>query len=693
MSLVSPAQPDSLSAQVVLFVSYAGVHGGAERLLVDWAGGLERETAIACPPGPLAAAAAAAGLRVLPLRARDLRLRARGRAAAIADLLGHAREIRALTRALEPELVVAWGMRSLLAAVTLGGAAGRPLAFQANDFPPGRLIATLVRRAATHADLVTAPSRAVIDALELAPRVRHRARVVAPGVDLHRFGAVADTTPQGTPEILVLGAIAAWKRPDLALEILGLVRQRRQEARLRVAGAPLPGDEAGEALLSALAHRAHDEDLRGAVEFAGLVADPVAALDRASLLLHCADREPFGIAVAEALAAGRPAVVPDSGGPAEIVDERCGRRYTPGDAAAGADAVIELLDDPDLARRLGGEGRRRAASHFERGRQQHAYRAALAPLLGRPTTFRARLAGQVALVTVTHNSAADLTRLLESVQRHLPSVRVVVADCASRDETLTVARARPGTEVLELANLGFGRACNRALAHVNEPVTIMVNPDVELIDDSLLELALQARGSRSPRLLAPRVLNPDGSLQDTVHPAPLSRADLARAFIPPAALPGRLGVALAPWRASRPRRVGWAVGCALAATTDTLRALGPFDERIFLYGEDMELALRAARAGIETWLWPAARVIHRGGHSIEAAYRGEAFDLRAKARHDAIGLARGRRAARLDDGAQALTFASRLALKRLLGRPAVRERRQLDAVLRVDRLDRRSRWS
>ena len=70
-------------------------------------------------------------------------------------------------------------------------------------------------------------------------------------------------------------------------------------------------------------------------------------------------------------------------------------------------------------------------------------------------------------------------------------------------------------------------------------------------------------------------------------------------------MPGWPGVELAPWRSSRPRRIGWATGCALVAQRRTLQQLGPFDESMFLYGEDLELGLRAQRQGIVTWLWPS----------------------------------------------------------------------------------------
>ncbi|MFZ1994492.1 MAG: glycosyltransferase family 2 protein, partial [Solirubrobacteraceae bacterium] len=216
--------------------------------------------------------------------------------------------------------------------------------------------------------------------------------------------------------------------------------------------------------------------------------------------------------------------------------------------------------------------------------------------------------GDFALVTVTHNSAAEVEALLRSAARHLPEVRTVVVDCASTDDTVAVARRFARAEVVALSeNVGFGRANNRGLAEVSEPVAVLVNPDVELLDESVRGLAAEA-AMGSARLLAPLVVSPDGTRQDTVHPRPASAADVVRVLVPGELLPGRAGVWLEPWRSAVPRRVGWAVGCALAGRTGILRALGPFHEGIFLYGEDMELGLRSARDGVATWFWPAARV-------------------------------------------------------------------------------------
>jgi GT2 family glycosyltransferase len=289
---------------------------------------------------------------------------------------------------------------------------------------------------------------------------------------------------------------------------------------------------------------------------------------------------------------------------------------------------------------------------------------------------------QLAVVTVTHNSERDLAELLAGVARHLPGAQMIVVDCASADGGVALARSRPGVEVIALAeNVGFGRACNRGLRDAGRPVTALLNPDVALLDDSLVALAGEAaRGDRPERILAPLVLRGDGSRQDTVHPAPCSLPDLVRALVPPAVVPGAAGIALAPWRSTAPRPVGWAVGCALLARTETLRRLGPFDESIFMYGEDMELGLRAAQTGVATWFWPQARVVHHGAHSSLPAFAGEPFERHARARHDVVTQRLGRRAAIVDDAAQMVTFASRLAIKRALRRPAERERRQLTAA-------------
>jgi N-acetylglucosaminyl-diphospho-decaprenol L-rhamnosyltransferase len=282
----------------------------------------------------------------------------------------------------------------------------------------------------------------------------------------------------------------------------------------------------------------------------------------------------------------------------------------------------------------------------------------------------------MAVVTVTHNSAPELERLAASAARHLPGARLVVVDNASEDDSRRVAQAAGARLIAFEENRGFGAAANAGVARVDEPVTALVNPDVELVDDSLARLAQQVQPER---LLAPLLLNADGSRQDSAHPAPASPATALYALLPGPALPGPLRRAAEPWRSGRPRRVAWATAACLVAETGTLKRLGPFDESIFLYAEDLDLGMRAA----ETWFHPEARVVHSRAHSTTKAFGGENYELLARQRRDVIRRRLGPGRAILDDVIELMTFADRALLRRLTGRSAKRETERFRARVKA----------
>ena len=294
--------------------------GGAERVLLDCATRLDRPVTIACPPGPLAEAA---GALHVPLPAGPLRLGPRHAAALV-------RMSRALSR-LEGDLLVAWGARAVIAAAPLR----RPVLAVHHDLHHGA-VRTVVRAATRRADGVAAASQAIADELGMPAAVLHF------GVDLDAF--TPTPLPEGPPQALVLGALVGWKRPDLAMEIA----RRMPDIHVTFAGAPLPGEE-------------YTPDAPPNVTFAGHVTDVRTALARAHVLLHCADAEPYGLALVEALAAGRPVVAPAAGGPVEIVQDGAGRLYPPGDADAAVEALRAVFADPEAPH----AARRRAEAAFD----------------------------------------------------------------------------------------------------------------------------------------------------------------------------------------------------------------------------------------------------------------------------------------------------------------------------------------
>ncbi len=310
-----------------LIVSYSGVLGGAERILLDCVSRLGAPACVACPEGPLAAAVTSCGLDHARLPERSLRLRG-ARAAHARALAALARDITTLAQRHRPRAIVAWGGRAVLACALLRRT---PVLAVHMDLPPSPGVAAALRWATRCADGVVAASEAIATAVG-------GAAVLHPGVDLQAW-TPAPLPPADPPRALVLGALVPWKRADLALEVAARV----PELRLELAGAPIPGD--GDAFVAAL--RARAAELDGRVAFLGALDDPRPALARAHCLLHCADAEPWGLALVEALAAGRPVVAADAAGPREIVADGAGHRFAPGDANAAADALRAVLADED----------------------------------------------------------------------------------------------------------------------------------------------------------------------------------------------------------------------------------------------------------------------------------------------------------------------------------------------------------
>ncbi len=674
----------------ILFHAYSGSLGGSEKILLDLLRRLRRPALLACPPGQLADAAEGDGVTLF--RVTDRPLEARGGlkpATAIKNLVAHGREIARLTDDVQPALVVSWGMRSAIASTAALRKRHVPIVAEHVDLLPQGRQGAVARRALLACDRIVCLSAAIARDLDPAWHATGRITVVYPGVDLPTQTDISEPTRS---RALVLAAIEPWKGQDLALEAVAPLNG----VELTLAGATISGQETD--YLSDLRARASEPDLVGRVSFPGWV-DSTAALADSTLLLHTAPEEPFGRALIDAMAAGRPVVAFDSAGPAEIVTPDCGRLVPQGDLAAMTMAIHQLTSDPQLCRAMGAAGRRRVASQFDAATQALRWQRAalsLAPVSPRATARGATAqnsngdgsvkrgpGSDISLVTVIHDSAPDLARFLTSVSRHLAGAEVIVVDSGSTDGGSSVASTWPGgATVVQLGgNQGFGAGCNRGLDEVTRSVVALVNPDVELVDSSLADLAdeLHLPGGDA-RIFCPMLIHPDGKRQDAVHPMPGTSPEFARALIPAGMLPGRLAEWAEPHRRNTPERVGWAVGACLVAQTEVFRALGPFDPTVHLYAEDLDLCLRASDTGVETWYRPDCRVIHREAHSTRHAFGGEPSELLAKRRRTVVGQRLGSSVQRRDDAIQLLTNVDRLLLKKITGQDTAKERARIAAI-------------
>jgi GT2 family glycosyltransferase len=227
---------------------------------------------------------------------------------------------------------------------------------------------------------------------------------------------------------------------------------------------------------------------------------------------------------------------------------------------------------------------------------------------------------QAAVVIVSWNSRDDLPSCLRSLETVTVPLEVVVVDNASSDGSAAAAReASPRVRVLEAgSNHGFARAANLGWRATTASYVLFLNPDAELTSGALeaLQAVLEARPEVG--IVGPATCNADGTPQVSFGPdlTPWNEWRQRRLVRGVRARDPR---ALADVEAlsAREHEPAWVSGSCLLARRTLLERLGGFDERFFLYEEDVDLCLRARQAGLRIVFTPAARIVHRLGQSME----------------------------------------------------------------------------
>jgi hypothetical protein len=226
-------------------------------------------------------------------------------------------------------------------------------------------------------------------------------------------------------------------------------------------------------------------------------------------------------------------------------------------------------------------------------------------------------AGAIDVVIVNWNSGEDLARCLASLGRSENAglvARVIVVDNGSSDGSAMVAAALPLVVDRVGCNLGFAAAGNRGAAQGEAPYILFLNPDTEL-HEGALAAALRAFGPEIG-MVGLRQIDPIGRPRFSCSRFPTPLAFWMRAFGLDR-LDSLAGYApfMQDWRHDQSRPVDQLMGAFLLVPRALFRALDGFDERFFLYYEDVDLAVRAARQGRRSWFEAGATITHRGGGS------------------------------------------------------------------------------
>ncbi len=220
----------------------------------------------------------------------------------------------------------------------------------------------------------------------------------------------------------------------------------------------------------------------------------------------------------------------------------------------------------------------------------------------------------ISIILVQHNRGELTCACVESLLRlRSTGYEIVVVDAASTDGTEEMVQRKFDSVryIRQTRNLGFGAANNAGAAESKGDFLFFLNNDTYALNDPLTPLEAYMNGHPECGAAGIALKNTDGSPQPSIGKWPSIRTEwLTKKH-------------RAMYRAGDYTRVDWLTGAALCVRRDLFRRVGGFDERFFLYFEDVDLCRRIADVGSARHFVPTIEMVHIGGASQSSMPRPE----------------------------------------------------------------------
>lgn len=229
------------------------------------------------------------------------------------------------------------------------------------------------------------------------------------------------------------------------------------------------------------------------------------------------------------------------------------------------------------------------------------------------------------IIIVNYKSTNFLQDCLRSIynNRNGIEVKIYVFDNGSDDNIDRVESAFSETTFYKHENnLGYAKAMNRVLENTHSPYAVFLNPDTIIKDGFLGSAKSFMDNNPDAGILGPEILDPGGCVQGSARTFPTFRSALAgRTSLISRMFPKnpitRAHILSNNSDGKTPMKVDWVSGACMVARRETLDKVGFFDERFFLYWEDVDLCKRVADGGWKVVYYPSATVVHAVGGSSE----------------------------------------------------------------------------
>ena len=229
---------------------------------------------------------------------------------------------------------------------------------------------------------------------------------------------------------------------------------------------------------------------------------------------------------------------------------------------------------------------------------------------------------KISLCIVSWNVRDHLLACLNSLvdaSRGCP-IETIVVDNASSDDTVALLRERfqHVNLIANNENRGFAGGTNQAMAQARGDYLLLINPDTVLPEGALRELLAVAEAHPEAGIVAPKLINPDGSLQHSCRRFPSVAAAVFRHTILGRLFPNNpwtTDYIMSDWAHDELREVDWVSGACFLVRRELYEQIGPLDDRFFWGSEDVDYCYRAHQAGYGVLYTPTPVITHIIGSS------------------------------------------------------------------------------
>lgn len=219
----------------------------------------------------------------------------------------------------------------------------------------------------------------------------------------------------------------------------------------------------------------------------------------------------------------------------------------------------------------------------------------------------------LSVITVTYNNEKHIKKYLTAVQNALPkNSEIIIVDNNSTDKTVDfLSQQKDVVLIKNTQNLGFSKANNFAVSKSKGEFLFFLNPDTEVIGDTINLLLTFYTNHVDAGIVAPRLIESSGKVQPSVRKLPTIFGAVKEYYLGikssyDAYAPVGLEVSV----------VESVVGGAFMIKKDVFNKVGGFNEKYFMYFEDLELCKKILKFGLKIYYLPQTEVVHEVGGSF-----------------------------------------------------------------------------